>query len=503
MGNNITFSPNSATPMGTIPKFVGHGSVLAHPDVIPVFWGPYWPGSGEVTAANIRTALGLMVEGPYLDGLRQYGYVGPVNIRPPFIDTSSPNVVFPPIGPNVNQQVILEDAVDTIIDKYVNDDVDNVDDNSNLILIVFVDPSIPLAIVEDGAGNQQIVGGVNSMVERSEFLDDNLRYTLIVVNTSGNNLAAVTQRLSHELVESISDPYDNGWEQIGLPPDTSQGQIGDVCNQPAISNGVGVVAYWSEADQACIVPTSGTRRISLSQTLSTHEPHNSLPKSAFVDFPLICGGPQWFGFVERTYRNEVTVNLSITGYEAPVITYTINGNPVDPWGGTLDVDAIWDQPRSNAIFPDFPKPATARLRTWSISPKSGLTVAVGPNEGNTLLDIAVIVQESFDNTDLGGGSTKITGVVSVALLNQEIVWSPEYLRAYDNCYKIFHMHQSVVKLIGAIGPDDPPSIISIVTSAVEDSSRDRADKLRSAAALLEGSRPEIAKALIALAQRSD
>jgi hypothetical protein len=45
MGNNITFSPNSATPMGTIPKFVGHGSVLAHPDVIPVFWGPWeWRG---------------------------------------------------------------------------------------------------------------------------------------------------------------------------------------------------------------------------------------------------------------------------------------------------------------------------------------------------------------------------------------------------------------------------------------------------------------------------
>jgi hypothetical protein len=62
--------------------------------------------------------------------------------------------------------------------------------------------------------------------------------------------------LSHELAEAFTDPYESGWYQ-GTP---DNGEIGDLCNQMAVSpDGVHLVqCTWSNQANTCVDPTCGS-----------------------------------------------------------------------------------------------------------------------------------------------------------------------------------------------------------------------------------------------------
>src|SRR5277367_2315333 len=106
MGDTVTFNP----PGGAV-TFAGHGSRIEHPDVLPIFWGPYWPGTGSFAIPSIMKEIDSLSRSPYFDGLKQYGYVGPVSIRDPMIISYQPNVTFPVAGPGVQQSKALNTAV--------------------------------------------------------------------------------------------------------------------------------------------------------------------------------------------------------------------------------------------------------------------------------------------------------------------------------------------------------------------------------------------------------
>jgi hypothetical protein len=501
MSDTITFAPNT----GTIPTFVGRGSKIEHPDILPIFRGSCWPIGCPVTSNDIMKALYLLAGGPYLQGLSQYGYVGPAQVRNAIIDNTPLAIPLPPPAPGISQTTVITNAVASYIESLVdNDGIDNVDDNHDLIVMVFLDPSIPKAVDTDSAGNQTTVSGANKKMEIFEFLDDNIRFQWAWIATSANNLADITETLSHELVEAISDPFNSGWVQTSpTPPAGLEAQIADVCNPPAFVNGVWVSSYWSNADNACIVPTSGTRKLSLSQILDKHEPHDGKTQQGYVDFPIICGGGRYFDYVERTYRNVLTVHAKFDGYESPVVGYTINGQAVSFMIGTVEVDADWDVPRSNPIFPDlYLKPPKARLRTWLPSTMSTeLTIDVGPNAGNTSLRVVVTVSESFDDPNAGGGSTKRTAFLDVDLMNQEIIWGSGHDSAVKNCERMEHLADGPNVVFGPPRPEDPFEMVDMVVRAVRDHSSSRAENLMNAAQLVNSSRPEVAQALISLAQR--
>ena len=457
----VKFAPNVAAP-----TFTGRGSKIEHPDIQPIFWGPYWPGGGSVTSAAIMQAVRSITAGPYLSGLIQYGYSGQCSVRNEMYISSSPNIVLAPPGPGINQSATVGNAVFSLIDSLVDDDrIENVDDNHDLIVAVFLDPSVPIP--------QNMTGGVtlgaNNSIEKFEFLDDNTRFEYCWIGTAGASAAAIAATFSHELVESITDPFNTGWTQTSPPPSAGQGQIADVCNQNGSSAGTGVVAYWSIADGACIIPTAGARRVSIVTSVQEIARKDGPTQQAFVDMGKLCGAG-FFDYFDLTYHNRVVIRADVQGYESPFAQWTINGQTVPFFTGTLNLEATWEvAPASKYTVIQLHDPV-ARLLTMASSPGTlQVTADVGPDQGNVLLSISCSVSESFDTASAGGlGTSVIKRSTLLEVKNQELVWSEEYKRARKHCREIQGLADGPVTDFGPPRPGDPPDLAQIFVHLLQE-----------------------------------
>ena len=86
-------------------------------------------------------------------------------------------------------------------------------------------------------------------------------YALIKVPMSGSasNIDATTVTLSHETIETATDPFDVGWRQPH-PPAHEQGELADICWEGSTAPfapttrvaGVAVSTYWSQSAHACV-----------------------------------------------------------------------------------------------------------------------------------------------------------------------------------------------------------------------------------------------------------
>lgn len=500
-GDTITFKPTT----GVSPTFVGKGSKIEHPDILPIFRGAYWPGNGDFSVDKIMQAVRTLLNGPYLNGIQQYGYVGPVQLRLATIDSTPISIPLPTSAPGVAQSSTVNSAAFAYVSWLLkNDKIDNVDDNHDLIVVVFLDPDISAPVDISSAGNSSTVSGSNSTITQFEFLDDNTRFEWAWVSTSNRTVDDALKTFSHELVESITDPFNSGWEQTAPPPPAGSDQIADPCNQRALVDGVGVSAYWSIADQACIVPSSGTRRVSLSKIVAKPMPYDGPTRQGYIHLPAICGGAAYFNYFERTYLNSLKIIANLEDYESPNILFTINGSSVSMLEGTLEVPCTWqDEPPSNPLFPDFDlKPSTAVLSTfWAGVRSNELDINVGPKAGNVVLDIVVSVIEDFDSIEVGGGSTKRASPLLFSLTNQEIIPDANHDKVVKDCNYRMRLSNHLGVILGIPQPGDPSDLVDVITRALHDSTPSRAQHLAKAADLVKSSRPELSNALMSLSER--
>jgi hypothetical protein len=504
MSETVTFTPSF------VPTFVGRGSKLEYVDLQCIFWGPWWPGPPALTTAAIMQAVRSIVSGAYLDGLKQYGYEGPVNVREEIVFDGAPGMAYPPAAPGVNQATNLSGVVHNFIESLLDHDrIPNVDDNHNLIVAVFLDPSVPVPLNTAANGSVTSVLGANSYIEEFEFLDDNTRFEWVWITTAGTNLSSVSQIFSHELVESITDPFLTGWQQVAPPPAQGAGQIADMCNQSAIVDGVSVAAYWSVKDGACVVPTRGPRYVTLLPAVVTTVSHkDGPPEQAYVDLGPDCD-KGFFEYVERTYLNQITFHAHFVGYESPIVEWRINGQLVPLYGYTVVVPASWELPPPSSFpFQKLPKKSpTATLRSEKMGPNvTDFSIEVGPDQGNTSLGVQVKVYESFDVPSNGGnGSTVRTQSLLVETKNQEIVWGEAYWRAAELCENQTHRGRRLHDKIPDFGPPtpgDPPDLAQVFWSLLSDPSPERGAQLRRAAELVRTLNVELAEALEAHARRT-
>ena len=197
--------------------------------------------------------------------------------------------------------------------------------------------------------------------------------------------------------------------------------------------------------------------------------------------------------------NEIVVNATIDGFESPNVEWVVDGRPVSLLQDSIDVIATWDpEPPSAAGAPGPAKPATARLTTLRLAPDaSQITISVGPNAGNVSFRIDLSVTEVFDRGGVGVRPwTLRTVVLEIVLVNQEIIWGREEQDFRRNCERVEHLFAGPAVAVGPPHPGDPANLVDRVTQVIE---KARVEGLRSVAAVVKGSRPELATALKALA----
>lgn len=206
--------------------------MLLHPEVSLSFWGSYWTSSTPPTpsaGAHIGSVQKI-INGPYLSLLNQYRNVGLGRMVP---GVNMANATQPPTTPTDADIVTFLRAQMTTPSGGVSA-VPPPNANADMVYVVYVPP-----------------GSGNSRHSYSTF--NGVTFYWAMISDGGYPFPGLA--VSHELVETITDPLITA-----LGPGTCE--IADACEGNYIpklttdpNNGYAVTAYWSAADQKCVIPT--------------------------------------------------------------------------------------------------------------------------------------------------------------------------------------------------------------------------------------------------------
>jgi Ca2+-binding RTX toxin-like protein len=211
----------------------GSGQVLGTAGDTPIytiFWGSFWATQqGQALAGRIENSINPMFrDSTYLDGLHQYG-VGQRARVPDYGTVEAFNFSDPAIG------FTNDDVKATVIYAMQHQGLPGPDDSNPGVYFVITAPDAQYAR-PDSAGwhTYGSVGGNRfyfGWISNDAFLDD------------------VTSILSHELVESMTDPNENAW-RVDPTGDFGDRELCDGEDHCQRVNGYLVQLYWSQADEA-------------------------------------------------------------------------------------------------------------------------------------------------------------------------------------------------------------------------------------------------------------
>jgi hypothetical protein len=214
----------------------GAGPVVGHVQVYLVFWGSDWTQNSTPTSEAVTNAVVQILYGPYMSELFQYeGIGGGRLVGTKTIRSTDPNLGF------------FNNDVKTFVSNQLNANVLPLPTRDNEYLFFVIMPSL-------------LVGGDTAIIGEHDWFTQfgvNIPYAWVM---NDGTLEFVTTVLSHELVESCTDP-NLGTITIkggaGSPCPNTDGkncEISDVCSSTSVVCGVQVQSYWSVKDSACVVP---------------------------------------------------------------------------------------------------------------------------------------------------------------------------------------------------------------------------------------------------------
>jgi len=221
-------------PTGSHARFVDkHGPVLHRPQLYLIYWGSGWQpqASPDPTPAQVTAAARTILTSSYLDGLAQYRGIGRGQVRgSTVITTSDPPVDF--TGDQIAEFVDAQLTAGTVPEPDP--------DNQTIYGVV-----LPTGVGPGWTGKHNYYTRAGQRIRYAWF-------------TNGGDLNWITRTISHELVESATDPEGTGI--VGVPGCDEPGWC-EIC-LPCMSalaeiDGVAVQGYWSNRDGACIIPGSG------------------------------------------------------------------------------------------------------------------------------------------------------------------------------------------------------------------------------------------------------
>lgn len=224
--------PDTKPPAGGASgKFVDHqGLVLSDVRLDLIYWGSAWSsahGAGP-KPDQITAAMRTMTSGPYLAGLAEYRDIGRGTVRgSTMVKTPEPANGFTP------------DHVKRFLDAQLDAGTVAAPDAQTLYAVV-----LPPGVASKGA-----FGGMHTYYIRN---GRSVHYLWV---TESRTLDSVTRILSHEVVESMTDPQGSGIVGVeGTCDQEGWCEIADICWESAKVDGVLVASYWSNRTGRCVAP---------------------------------------------------------------------------------------------------------------------------------------------------------------------------------------------------------------------------------------------------------
>jgi hypothetical protein len=209
------------------------GTVIQIPRVQLIYWGSAWSASQAPTPPpdQVTAAVQALLAGPYMVNLQQYRNLGRGHLLgATVIDTSDPPNSF------------ITNDVYTFLSSQVGTTLPGLDAlNQNLYMVV-----MPAGVNFNGGDD-----GLHTYYTDGSGTPVHFAWVM-----NNGTLDYITTILSHELVESATDP--EGTAFTGIAGTCSGGgwcEIGDICEATTGDlYGVQVQSYWSNNDNACTVP---------------------------------------------------------------------------------------------------------------------------------------------------------------------------------------------------------------------------------------------------------
>ncbi|MHA6204865.1 hypothetical protein ACXU4B_10605 [Dyella soli] len=416
------FAP--AAPTTLVP---GGGPVLQRPTIMPIFWGAEWTSpSPPIAPATLLDRLKTIIDGSYLDGLVQYGFTGkPTLLGPRYVTNTEPAASTTVAGWSTEGVNLLRGLIDA-------EQIAEPDEDWSRLTVIFLPSTV--AYPSDSTGT---TFGFHSSFQWVDYDlldvdDDPVRFAMIGTAPFGAipGIDMATYSFSHELVEAMTDPDGaSGWRQSPGTGSASADEIADSpCNQIGRLDGTAVASYWSDADNACIIP-------SLTRTAFFEVSDRHL--DAEVD------GPEQSFHVERDCGRNHHWSGDYTYHIAQRhLTVTLQGKPrnwINPTGDWIVAGqkiTTAAQPVSVNLpvsFPGYPDAVTAnRLVTLTATATNDTLVLVNdPADGSYSVPVVFEVTETFN--DGNAQAHKETWTLDVDIDGQEIVYSQAYIDALSRC----------------------------------------------------------------------
>jgi hypothetical protein len=233
---NLVAAAAPVPPSGSV-RFVNHHGLVLHAVQLHlIYWGSAWTATGVLNPSpdQITTAMRTVMASPYMTGLAQYGAIGGGVVRGSTVITMSD----PP-------ERFTDEDVSSFLDAQLDAGSAPRPDPDNQTLYVVV---MPTGI---HSGDDATLAGEHNYYTRHG------QRIHFVWNADSGSLASATRIMSHEVVESVTNP--EGSAILGAPGTCSPGgwcEIADICPTTGVLDGITVEAYWSNLAGGCVVPTS-------------------------------------------------------------------------------------------------------------------------------------------------------------------------------------------------------------------------------------------------------
>lgn len=218
----------------------GSGKRLRNAVINLIFWGDAWQATPPPSPSlgQVVSDAASILAGPYQVRVAQYGATA---ARLGTVFVSVPGFNPPRNFQTSDVQRLVTDAIDGGALPEPDEET------TDVLHCVFMPP---------GTVPPPNLGGLHTYADWTDYdfpFDFDIGQRSHVAWVGFGDRAFVSSVFSHELVESLTDPEGDG-VQVNPTNSTNWNEIGDVCSSRGHVNGVTVQSYWSQQDEACVIP---------------------------------------------------------------------------------------------------------------------------------------------------------------------------------------------------------------------------------------------------------